>query len=231
MNKPLPEQSLKPAGRRYRGVSNEARKAERRIKFIEAGVRMFGSSGFHTATVKGLCQEAGLTERYFYENFANTEALFTACYLHITDTLRERLQGVLLNMDEEADLEAATVAGLEIFFTQFKEQPEAARILLVEVLTVNRHLEELSLKTLYSFVEMLETLARPLIAQRRVTADPAADHLDATLLASGLVGAVLYMAARWAIDGCKSPVQHVVSNAMVIFKGAGLALVGAEAPR
>ncbi|HEX4918092.1 MAG TPA: TetR/AcrR family transcriptional regulator [Limnobacter sp.] len=222
MNAKGPDQVAKAAGRRYRGVSNEARTAERRMKLIEAGIRVFGSTGYHSATVKGLCQEAGLTERYFYESFANAEALFTACYLHITDTLRDKLQRILLSVEAE-DLEQATRTGLTVFFTQFKESPEAARILLVEVLTVNRHLEELSLKTLYSFVEMLETLARPLIEQR----DPAktTERLDSTLLASGLVGSVLYMAARWALDGCKQPVADVVDNAMVIFRGVGHCLV------
>ena len=99
MNAKAPDQIAKAAGRRYRGVSNETRMAERRLKLIEAGIKVFGSSGYHASTVKGLCQEAGLTERYFYESFSNAEALFTACYLHITDTLRDKLQRVLLSME------------------------------------------------------------------------------------------------------------------------------------
>ncbi|HEX4856022.1 MAG TPA: TetR/AcrR family transcriptional regulator, partial [Limnobacter sp.] len=168
-----------------------------------------------------LCQEAGLTERYFYESFSNAEALFTACYLHITDNLRSQLQTVLASVESD-NLEEATRTGLTVFFAQFKESPQAARILLVEVLTVNRHLEELSLKTLYSFVEMLETLAKPLIEQRQGASD---SGLDPTLLASGLVGSVLYMAARWSLDGCRKPVEDVVENAMLIFRGVGLLLV------
>lgn len=213
------EDKIPARGRRYRGVSNEARKAERRDKLIEAGIKVFGSTGFHSATVKGLCQEAGLTERYFYESFTNAEALFTACYIHITDSLRTKLQKVLLDMGDD-DLEQATVEGLRVFFETFKQSPEASRILLVEVLTVNKQLEELSLKTLYTFIEMLETLAKPL-----VDANDKAGRLDSTLLASGLVGSVLYMAARWALDGCRQPVDQVVDNAMLIFRGAGHSLL------
>jgi AcrR family transcriptional regulator len=221
MNAKAPEQIAKAAGRRYRGVSNETRKTERRLKLIEAGIKVFGATGYHAATVKGLCQEAGLTERYFYESFSNAEALFTACYLHITDTLREQLQTVLLKVEAD-NLEDAARGGLTVFFSKFKESPQAARILLVEVLTVNRHLEELSLKTLYSFVEMLETLAKPLIEKRAGSAETG---LDSTLLASGLVGSVLYMAARWSLDGCRKPVEDVVENAMLIFRGVGILLV------
>ena len=59
----------KPAadrGRRYRGVSEEARQAERRQRFVEAGLTVFGSRGYHSSTVRSICAEAGLTERYFY---------------------------------------------------------------------------------------------------------------------------------------------------------------------
>lgn len=210
-----------PKGRRYRGVSNEARKAERRLKLINAGIDIFGTTGFHSATVKGICQSAGLTERYFYESFSNAEALFTACYLHITDDLRERLQSVLLNMDED-DLDQTTRRGLSIVFQAFKDNPAVSRILLVEVLTVNKSLEELSLQTLYSFIEMLESLARPLIQEKDKTG-----KLDATLLASGLVGSILYMAARWSIDGCRQSVDQVVENAMLIFRGVAYNLTSA----
>ncbi|MDX1668110.1 MAG: TetR/AcrR family transcriptional regulator [Limnobacter sp.] len=200
-------------GRRYRGVSNEERTLERRIKLIDAGIEIFGTTGFHSATVKGICQQAGLTERYFYESFSNAEALFTACYLHITDGLRDKLQSVLLKMDEE-DLEQTTRKGLTVIFQAFKDNPPISRILLVEVLTVNESLEALSLETLYGFIEMLETLARPLIQAKDSTG-----KLDATLLASGLVGSILYMAARWSIDGCRHSVEQVVENAMLIFRG------------
>ncbi|GLR25327.1 MULTISPECIES: TetR/AcrR family transcriptional regulator [Limnobacter] len=218
MNVKSTEPDVKEKGRRYRGVSNETRKAERRLKLIQAGIKIFGRDGYHAATVKGLCQEAGLTERYFYESFANAEALFTACYLHITEAIKVELQSVLQTTDEE-DLERAAVRGLTVFFSHFKARPEAARILLVEVLTVNKRLEELSLRTLYSFVDMLETLAKPLIAQHNRD-----DRLDSALLASGLVGSVLYMAARWSLEGSRKPVEHVVDNAMLIFRGVAVSL-------
>ena len=60
-----------------------------------------------------------------------------------------------------------------------------------------------------------------LIEQRK---DGAVKGLDSTLLASGLVGSVLYMAARWSLDGCKKPVEDVVENAMLIFRGVGMLL-------
>ncbi|MGH9792076.1 MAG: TetR/AcrR family transcriptional regulator, partial [Candidatus Acidiferrales bacterium] len=64
------------------------RSAERRARLIQAGVQVFGTKGFHSATVKQICAEAGLTERYFYESFENLNALFLATYDHELERLR-----------------------------------------------------------------------------------------------------------------------------------------------
>ncbi|MBK7977635.1 MAG: TetR/AcrR family transcriptional regulator, partial [Deltaproteobacteria bacterium] len=64
------------AGRSYRGKAAGDRSAERHRRFVEAGLELFGNHGFSATTVKALCTEAGLTERYFYESFANREELF-----------------------------------------------------------------------------------------------------------------------------------------------------------
>ncbi len=65
-------------GRRYRGVSEEVRRTERRQRFIEAGLEVFAERGYHSSTVRSICANAGLTERYFYESFSNSEDLLTA---------------------------------------------------------------------------------------------------------------------------------------------------------
>ena len=75
-------------GRRYRGVSEAARQAERRQRFIEAGLTVFGSRGYHSSTVRSICSEAGLTERYFYESFANSEDLLCVVYEHVNQRIR-----------------------------------------------------------------------------------------------------------------------------------------------
>ena len=52
--------------RTFKGQSQEERKAERRRRLIEAGINAFGERGYHAVTVRELCAEAQLTERYFY---------------------------------------------------------------------------------------------------------------------------------------------------------------------
>src|SRR3954449_7388105 len=73
--------------RTYGGVSADERVAARREKLLDAGLELFGTRGFATTGVKDICREARLTDRYFYESFANSEALFLAVFDRLTDDL------------------------------------------------------------------------------------------------------------------------------------------------
>ena len=75
--------------RAYGGVSAEERIAARRAKLLDAGLELFGTRGYGTTGVKDVCREAGLTDRYFYESFADSEALFLAVFDRLTDELFE----------------------------------------------------------------------------------------------------------------------------------------------
>lgn len=47
--------------RSYRGQSQEQRRAERRQRLIAAAIDVYGERGYHNATVKAVCEAAGLT--------------------------------------------------------------------------------------------------------------------------------------------------------------------------
>ena len=65
--------------RQFKGLSLSERKEARREKLIEAGIATYGTLGF-SVTVKDVCQEAKLTERYFYESFKKSEDLFQTIF-------------------------------------------------------------------------------------------------------------------------------------------------------
>ncbi len=48
------------------------------------------AEGYRHATAKAVCAAAGLTERYFYESFANGEELLRHCFLAVEDDLLRR---------------------------------------------------------------------------------------------------------------------------------------------
>lgn len=73
--------------RPYKGVSAPERRAERRERLVEALLDVVGAAGVLGVTVDKVCAAAGLTKRYFYESFADLDALMLAA----ADTLFERL--------------------------------------------------------------------------------------------------------------------------------------------
>ncbi|RYZ81831.1 MAG: TetR/AcrR family transcriptional regulator, partial [Moraxellaceae bacterium] len=87
----------------YAGVDLKTRQSERKLRFIEAGIQLMGRTGYRSATVRALCAEAGLTERYFYQSFQNTEALLIAVINHLTGNFMKRLTPFLNAQTSDSD--------------------------------------------------------------------------------------------------------------------------------
>ena len=203
----------KPSDKRtYRGKNIEQRQQERRVKLVQAGVQLFGTVGFHTATVKSICHEAGLTERYFYESFENTHALFAACYLSVIEEIKSRIFGVFMQLTQ-SHVDTLVSNALTEVFTLLKNNPSASRLIIIEVLTVSRDMEALSLKTLSEFVELVQAF----VAQWKGESMTDSSRSDLLLLASGLLGTTLHIAARWAFDGYQQPIEQVVKNCTLFY--------------
>jgi len=70
-----------PSARPYRGVQPVQRQAERRARLLAAGLAILGSaSDPEVATVRGVCRQAGVTARYFYESFADKDQFVGAVF-------------------------------------------------------------------------------------------------------------------------------------------------------
>ena len=79
--------SVAAVPRPYRGVSATDRRNHRRQRLIDAGLQLFGTRGIAAVGIVDVCAEAGLTKRYFYENFASIDALADAVFEHVTGNL------------------------------------------------------------------------------------------------------------------------------------------------
>lgn len=66
--------------RTYRGQTAEERQDERRQRLIEAATEIWGAEGWAAVTMRGVCAKAGLIDRYFYENFADRDALLVTIW-------------------------------------------------------------------------------------------------------------------------------------------------------
>lgn len=67
--------------RPYGGVEAPERLAQRRRRFIEAGLDLLGGVDVPPdLTVRALCKQAGLAARYFYEGFADKDVFVAAVF-------------------------------------------------------------------------------------------------------------------------------------------------------
>jgi len=204
-------------GRPYGGVAPEARAAERRDALIRAGTRVFGTVGFRKATVRAICQEAKLNDRYFYAAFDSTEALLRATYQQHAEDLRAQVSQATAAVD--GTLEARVDAGLHAFFT-FLRDPCAARVLLLEVMGVSPETDATYQRNLLEFGKQIMANVQPPGAD---DADLRADH---RILGLALVGAMTNVGAAWLLTGYRDPEEKMVRNCRQVLLGTLRTMTG-----
>lgn len=208
-------------GRPYGGITHEARTAERHAALIAAATCVFGSVGFRKATVKAICREAGLNDRYFYAAFDSTDALLRSTYEHHAERLHSALQHAI---DAHADtLESRVTAGLQAFFL-FLRDTCAARVLLLEVMGVSVSTDATYQRHISAFAKQLISSASPSIR------DAIGDRADQRIVGLALVGAMINAGTAWLLSGYRDPPATMVRNCSVVFLGT-FAYVAAPAPR
>jgi AcrR family transcriptional regulator len=112
-----------PSGQRrgrWTGVPLRDRQALRRDELIAAGVKLLGGPGGPGLTVRAVCREAGLTERYFYESFSDRDEFVRAVY----DDVCRRAMSALLHAQSARE-------AVEGFVTLMVDDPARGRVLLL----------------------------------------------------------------------------------------------------
>lgn len=185
--------------RSYRGQSQEQRRSERRSRLIAGAIAVYGERGYQQATVKAVCEAAGLTERYFYESFANSEALLIDSYNAVTYSVL----GEILRAGETAGRSPAlrSRAMLLAYFAALQREPQSARVFLVEIRGVSRAVD-------LAFEASLRTIGR------EVARLLAPDALEDELLQAGVIGGVIHIAMRWIEGGYQPPIDTAVDTAL-----------------
>lgn len=88
------------ARRPYGGVSAEDRVAGRRARLLDATLSVIGEHGVAAVTVDLICSEAQLGKRYFYESFADRDALLVALADDLYSDLRTSMEEALPETDQ-----------------------------------------------------------------------------------------------------------------------------------
>ena len=153
--------------RRWSGVPLEDRQAMRRDELITAGVQLLGGESGPGVTVRAACRQAGLTERYFYESFADRDEFVRAVY----DDVCTRAMSALMSATTPRE-------AVEQFVALMVDDPVRGRVLLLAP-AVEPVLVASGAEWMPSFIDLL---------QHKLTqiADPVRQKMVATSLIGGL---------------------------------------------
>lgn len=201
---------------KYAGKAASTRQAERRQKLLTAGIKLIGRDGYTATSIDAICHEAGLTKRYFYESFSNSDQLLIESYQTVTqEYLNTIMQSARPHLNDPRNL---VRAGLEQAFRYVEENPDKARLIMIEAMSVRSQLGRMYGESYNEFVELLVGFTRPFLPD-----DEPGDVLLA-VMARGAVGAIIHLCQGWIATGFKQPAHELVAGTELIFDGMGRVL-------
>lgn len=152
---------------RWTGVPLGDRLALRRDNLIDAGVQLLGSDARPALTVRAVCRQAALTERYFYESFSDRDEFVRAVY----DDVCTRAMSALTSANTPRE-------AVEKFVELMVDDPVRGRVLLLAPAS-EPILTRSGAEWMPNFIELL---------QRKLSriGDPVLEKMIATSLIGGL---------------------------------------------
>lgn len=119
-------------GRTYAGRSAQDRDATRRRQFIDAAIAQIGTRGLSNTTVRGVCDQAGLSTRFFYETFDSLDALAVIAYDACVQDAFETISAATLEAGPaREDRARGAIAAIVDYLSA---NPERSRLVFVESL-------------------------------------------------------------------------------------------------
>ncbi|MBC2906698.1 TetR/AcrR family transcriptional regulator [Streptomyces cupreus] len=207
-----------PTGR-YGGRSAEERKAERRRRFLDAALQLFGDTpGYRGTTVVALSEAAGLSTRQFYEEFRTLEDVLAALHLQVNDWAE---QAVLAGAEAVGDAPIAERAAaiFRAYAANVTADPRRVRITFVEIIGVSPRLEEQRLSRRSRWVDLI--CAEAQAAAARGEAAPRDYRLAATAFIGSVNGLLHDWNAGWVDATLDEVVEELVRQLLAILRPVG----------
>ena len=194
--------------RTYGGVSAGERIAARRTKLLDAGLELFGTRGYAATGVKDICREAGLTDRYFYESFTDSEALFLAVFDQLTEQLFASVAAAVVEGGGDAEGQLRSAIG--VFVEALAADPRKPRVLFMEAAAAGPSAAAHMRSTLRRFADLVAATARLHLPSK--TPDE-----DVQLIALSLVGLLERAITEREEGALKIPVEELVDRCVALY--------------
>ncbi|MGK5533610.1 TetR/AcrR family transcriptional regulator [Streptomyces sp. URMC 129] len=202
-----------PTGR-YAGRSAGERQAERRRRFLEAALELFGNSpGYRATTVAALSEAAGLSTRQFYEEFRNLEDVLAALHLQVNDEAEEAAAAALAGTADRQVAERAA-ATFRAYAAHVTGDPRRIRIAFTEILGVSPRLDHQRLARRARWVDFLCAEAN------RAVRDGEAAPRDYRLAATAFVGSVNGLLHDWSAGWVEATLDQIIDELVRMLLGS-----------
>jgi AcrR family transcriptional regulator len=175
--------------RPYRGVAADDRVAGRRAALIDAALEVFAAEGWTALSARRVCEQAGLTRRYFYESFDDVDALIAAAFQRITGEVRTAVGAAIADGDTTLSelVRRALSAGLDVVSTP----PAKGRFLALAQRAGSSIAQDRG-----RAIDDLAAIVEPLLSADPEGTQPI-DPRQARIAALAVVGAVLSIVESW----------------------------------
>lgn len=200
------------------------RREARRERLLASGLDLFGTAGYATTSIEGICAAAGVTARHFYEHFASREALLRAVY---DDVIGETQRAVLRALSQARGPEMRAATGVGAFVRAYLEDPRRARIACIEVIGVSADFERHRRSVIHAFAAVIEAQAEALAAEGSL-----AEPRNFKVAGLAMAGAVNELMSDWVIRRDKPPIdafsKEIVDFFLAVMNGGGIGALRAQ---
>ncbi|MFF0078514.1 TetR/AcrR family transcriptional regulator [Streptomyces canus] len=194
-----------PTGR-YGGKTAEERQAERRRRFLDAALQLFGDTpGYRATTVAALSEAAGLSTRQFYEEFRTLEDVLAELHLEVNDWATGAVLAAVADADRLPLAERAA-AIFRAYAANVTSDPRRVRITFVEIIGVSARLEEQRLARRALWVDLVCAEANRAVGRGE------AALRDYRLAATGFIGSVNGLLHDWSAGWVDATLDEVVEE-------------------
>lgn len=206
----MPATSKSGPMRPYGGVSAGDRVAERRRRLLAAGLECYGRAGYAETGVKDVCAAAGLTHRYFYESFADSQALFLAVFDSVTDSLFAAVAAAVAQAGPDPEPQLRSAIGT--FLVAMADDPRKRRLIFSEAPAVGPRAEQHMRATLGRFTDLVAATA-----EAHLPAGAPGDMVR--IVALSLVGTLERVVTEWQAGTLDLPVDVLIERVVELYLG------------
>ena len=209
-------------GRVYAGATTKDRVLKRREQFLDVGLQLFGTVGYKAASVRALCREAKLTDRYFYESYSSVEDLLIEVYQREIEKMTLAVMLAIGDVVPGKSAAAFARPALLAFFSAARN-PVVTKTVWLEILGVSERVNKVYQHAMQQFGELFLLKFKALYPTLKLSST------REQALATAVVGAISLSAMNWLINDFSTPIDDLVEVNALLMEGLAAALAAPAA--